>query len=280
MPAAEPVSPSWPIRPAPILRTLLSSASARAMASAARQRGVGALLSTTILGGSMLAAAPAIGQNIANPPVPFVNNGTINSVRFDDGSVHNAGGAAAVTNNGLINQIVSGSNGVISVTSDTQLLGSIVNSSSGSITASGLSSTGIGLSSFSSSSVTGDIRNDGSINVGTGSGTVGIHLLGNATLVAGLGGTGAIINNGSITSANTGIFVGGSVNAQANIAGGIRNTGTITTNAPTFSLGNPPNGFVGPISVQEAHITGGIRNDGTLTANFGGRHHHHRRYRQ
>jgi len=260
-------------------------------------RALTAALGIAVLAGSSSAQA----QDISNPPVPYVNNGTINSVSFTDRLTHDAGGVAAVTNNGQINANGSANtvaaNG-ISIVFRTSLLGSVVNAGTGTINA--LTEHGITLGSplipeapffiHDLANVTGDIRNDGTISV-HGASAAGIRVF-DAGTTAGSGGTGSIINNGSITSDKfAGILIQGGqiaggilnagtiqahssgirvvglnfadrINSTSSVGGGILNTGTITV-----SDGAPG---TSAILVSSFQITGGIRNDGQLLAPNGG----------
>ena len=256
------------------------------------------LLVTTALGAVLAASHGARAQDIANPAVPFVNNGSINSVRFDDSAAHNAGGVAAVTNNGQINPNtgVLPTLNAIGVYGNTALLGSIINSASGTLST---QPTGIGIAVGDASIpgtalVEGDLQNLGTITAATGIATNG------AVLANGSGGTGSVVNYGTINgsgfsvvnstlagtvlngatikASGAGIFISGS-----NVANVVQNDGgivdltflsgasgiVVTNQSTTGSILNfgliQTTGVVGILASGGSTVNGDIVNGGTIS---------------
>jgi hypothetical protein len=178
-------------------------------------------------------------QVIANPVTPFMNTGTIKTITFNDGLVHNGNVTNATT--GVINATggFPGSTG-INVSNNSTLSGVITNS--GSITA---VQPGIGIAG---GGVAGDI-----VNAATGkivaSGFGGITLF-NASLKAGAF-SGSIVNNGSISTDSSGIIV-----QFSSVAGEILNQGPIVST----STGND-----GGINLNNATVTGNVVNAASIT---------------
>jgi uncharacterized protein with beta-barrel porin domain len=166
------------------------------------------------------------------------------------------------TNNGALSCIT---------VSATSFAGNVVNSGQGVISPGG-PPTGTGILVTSTSTITGQISNAGTISVG---GT-GIKVEANSVV------TNGIVNSGTITAGTN--AAGINVTGVSTFAGGIANIGTITagtngagiavTNVSAFSggltnTGSISAGSVGMVVTGVTTFTGGITNSGTISAGGG-----------
>ena len=225
-----------------------------------------------------------IGAHVADVgPGSFadINNAvTLNYIAIDNGTIGNITNTSAGVINGNTTPVITGNvaaslsadsstvtgditnNGRISQTNDfgssagigvanSSVGGDINNNNQITISTSGNGQNAIGISVSQSSTITGDVKNTGTITVG---GALAYGIYNTATI------SGSMANSGTITT--SGSLLGKGIYNNQTIAGGITNNGTITATA-----GSGGNAY----GLDNADtVSGDVTNSGTITVMAGG----------